>query len=308
MRLKHIEVFNAIMLSGSISAAARILHVTQPAVTQTLKHAEQQLGYALFIREKGGLKPTGEARQIYLRSKKIFEQVDELRRLAHSFREDGRSQFRVGIVPSLSTKCMSQALAIFMKKKPRCTVSIKIMHSEDIVKSVALRECDLGIAYGALDPASLDCDVIGTGSLMWVQRKSPGEASLPASRMQIDEIASQDFINIDDPIGKVLLGHLSESAEFKETRISAQTYQAALLLTLDGFGPCVIDSFTANFSPNDSLWLREISPRIPVPVSAISSAEGQQKKGFDDFLEAFKTVLALSQSSVVHPAEAGPGV
>ncbi|WP_208508335.1 LysR family transcriptional regulator, partial [Variovorax paradoxus] len=71
MKLKHIEVFNAIMLSGSVSAAARILNVTQPAVTQTLKHAEQQLGYALFVRDKGGMKPTPEARQLHLRAQKI---------------------------------------------------------------------------------------------------------------------------------------------------------------------------------------------------------------------------------------------
>ena len=44
MRLKHIEVFNAVMLTGSVSGAARLLHVTQPAVTQTLQHAELQLG------------------------------------------------------------------------------------------------------------------------------------------------------------------------------------------------------------------------------------------------------------------------
>ena len=48
MKLKHIEVFNAVMLTGSVSAAARLLHVTQPAITQTLQHAELQLGYALF--------------------------------------------------------------------------------------------------------------------------------------------------------------------------------------------------------------------------------------------------------------------
>src|SRR5688500_13969677 len=51
MRLKHIEVVNAVMLTGTVSAAARLLHVTQPAVTQVLQHAEVQLGYALFTRQ-----------------------------------------------------------------------------------------------------------------------------------------------------------------------------------------------------------------------------------------------------------------
>ncbi|MFM9901533.1 MAG: LysR family transcriptional regulator, partial [Polaromonas sp.] len=52
MRLRHIEVFNAVMLTGSVSGAARLVNVTQPAVSRTLQHAELQLGFALFQRRK----------------------------------------------------------------------------------------------------------------------------------------------------------------------------------------------------------------------------------------------------------------
>ena len=43
MRLRHIEVFNAVMLTGSVSGAARLMNVTQPAVSRTLQHAEIQM-------------------------------------------------------------------------------------------------------------------------------------------------------------------------------------------------------------------------------------------------------------------------
>ena len=295
MKLKHIEVFNAIMLSGSVSAAARILNVTQPAVTQTLKHAEQQLGYALFVRDKGGMKPTPEARQLHLRAQKIFEQVDELRRLAQSLRPDHLAQFRIAIVPSLSTTCLSRALASFKARHPRSAVSIKILHSDEIARSVALRECDLGIAYGEIDAPPVDAEVVGTGHLVWVERREAGAKKRPdIADMPIAEIAARDFIGIDkdDLVGKALLGLLSESAVFAGTRLSAQTYQSALLLTLDGFGPCVIDSFTAGFSRGESLSVRSVSPRIPVTVSALSVAEGRRRADFDDLLQAFRTSLA----------------
>ncbi|MDM0008274.1 LysR family transcriptional regulator [Variovorax sp. J22G73] len=298
MRLKHIEVFNAIMLSGSVSAAARILNVTQPAVTQTLKHAEQQLGYALFLREKGGLKPTPEARHLYLRSKEIFEQVDELRRLAQSLKTSNLSQFRIAIVPSLSTKCLSTALSLFKTRHPHSAVSIKILHSDEIARAVALQEFDLGIAYGEIDLPSVDSEVLGVGHLVWVEA-TPAAPAGPAGHVEttdisIAEMASREFIGIDkdDPVGKVLLGHLSESAVFSQIRLSAQTYQSALLLTLDGFGPCVIDSFTAGFSRDPTLSCRSISPRIPVAVSAVSVAQGRQRGDFVDFLQAFKTALS----------------
>jgi hypothetical protein len=57
MRLRHIEIFQAIRQTGSVSAAAQLLHVSQPAVTKVLQHAELQLGFPLFLRVRGKLQP-----------------------------------------------------------------------------------------------------------------------------------------------------------------------------------------------------------------------------------------------------------
>ena len=82
MRLKHIEVFNAIMLTGTASAAARLLHVTQPAVTQALQHAELQLGYALFTRQRNRLVPTHEGQALYPEVQRLMSQLESVRRIA----------------------------------------------------------------------------------------------------------------------------------------------------------------------------------------------------------------------------------
>ena len=58
MRPSHIDVCNAVLLTGSVTAAARLLNVSQPAVTKLLQSAENQLGFKLFVREKGRLVPT----------------------------------------------------------------------------------------------------------------------------------------------------------------------------------------------------------------------------------------------------------
>ena len=51
MRLRHIEVFHAVMQAGTISGAAQVLHISQPAVTKVLQHCELQLGLPLFERD-----------------------------------------------------------------------------------------------------------------------------------------------------------------------------------------------------------------------------------------------------------------
>lgn len=64
MNLRQLEVFYAIMQAGTVSGAARLLHVSQPNVTRVLAHTEQQLSFALFERVKGRLVPTQEAKAL----------------------------------------------------------------------------------------------------------------------------------------------------------------------------------------------------------------------------------------------------
>jgi DNA-binding transcriptional LysR family regulator len=65
LSLRQIEVFHAVMLTGSLSEAGRMLFVTQPAVSRILASAENRLRYPLFERVKGRLHPTPEARRLF---------------------------------------------------------------------------------------------------------------------------------------------------------------------------------------------------------------------------------------------------
>ena len=63
--LRQLRVFLAVARAHSFSRAGDIIGLTQPAVSRTLQHAELQLGFALFQRERGRLKPTVEAQALY---------------------------------------------------------------------------------------------------------------------------------------------------------------------------------------------------------------------------------------------------
>ena len=63
-------------------SAARLINVTQPAVSRILQHAELQLGFVLFQRAKGRLLPTPETLTLYPRIEQLFVQLDDMQRLA----------------------------------------------------------------------------------------------------------------------------------------------------------------------------------------------------------------------------------
>src|SRR5699024_1633699 len=81
MRLRYIELFHAILTTGSLTGAAKLLNISQPAASKALQHAEAQLGFDLFSRVRGRLQPTREALLLRHRIERIIHEVNDLGRL-----------------------------------------------------------------------------------------------------------------------------------------------------------------------------------------------------------------------------------
>ena len=71
LTLRQIEVVRAVMASGSIVGAARLLNVAQPGVSRTIKHLDSVLGIKLFTRQGGRFVPTPEARDVFTQLQEV---------------------------------------------------------------------------------------------------------------------------------------------------------------------------------------------------------------------------------------------
>ena len=102
MNLRQIEVFHAVMIKGSTVGAAEMLHVTQPAISTTLKRMQDELGLALFVTASGRLTPTPEARALFAQARALQQDVESMRRLARMLALGKVGSLRLGIVPAIS--------------------------------------------------------------------------------------------------------------------------------------------------------------------------------------------------------------
>ncbi len=290
MRLKHIEALNAMMMTGSVSGAARLLHVTQPAVTLTLQHAELQLGYQLFTREKRRLVPTREAHALYPEVQRLMMQLQDIRRLAFALgSKETSSELRILIVPSLAVRVLPDALAIFRRKYPKIQLSVRTLHSNEIARAIALREGDVGIVYGNANHAGFTDVHVATGRLVFVS-KSRQRGSDRRSTIALEDVMREPFIRIDehDPIGAMLAGQWSRLGLKPVAGMSVQTHHIAMVFAEQGFGPAVIDSFTARASQSADLHVRTLTPEIPVQIRALIPSGERSPGAITDFISAMQ--------------------
>lgn len=292
MRLKHLEVFNAIMLTGSVSGAARLLHVTQPAVTQTLQHAELQLGYALFSRQRNRLVPTPEAQALYPEVQKLVSQLESVRRLAGGLRTGTQAELRLLVVPSLAVRALPDALKRFRKRHPTLAMSIRTQHSREIAQAIALREGDVGIVYGGAQHPAVQHVPVATGRLVCVSPRV-GRADRRSTVELAELLRGGGFIRIDerDPIGAMLAEQCARQGLAPQGGLTAQTHHIAMVLAEQGFGPAIIDSFTAAATRSEHLQVRTLLPEVPVSIQALLPQGERSPALAADLIEAFTAAI-----------------
>src|SRR5215212_877939 len=78
LTLRQIEVIRAIMVTGTVGGAARLLNVSSPGISRVMKHAETMLGLKLFSRRHGRYTPSPEARDIFNQVNAVYDKVGDL--------------------------------------------------------------------------------------------------------------------------------------------------------------------------------------------------------------------------------------
>jgi len=276
MRLRHIEVFNAVMLTGTVSGAARLLHVTQPAVSRTLQNAEVQLGFSLFQRLRGRLAPTAEAQALYPHIERLFSQLDEVERLAASLRQGGggRGELRVLTVLALSYEVFPRAMRLFRQRYPRVMVAHEALHSPQIVSALALQEADAGYVFSAAAHPALSQEVLAEREMVCAVPRALLPRGTKLTAVDIAQLAQWPVIGLDsrDPLGMSLAHLLREHGAGLEPVMTVQAYHVALALAHHGLGVALVEACTAASADPSKVQVLPLSPRLPVSVRALRPA------------------------------------
>ena len=136
MRLRHIEVFHAIMQVGTISGAAQVLHISQPAVTKVLQHAELQLGMPLFERVRGKLYPKPEAHRLFAETEKLNRDLQGIRRLAASLKSRAVETVRLVSTPTIAISVLPQAMTVWRRDFPQARCELATQHTNQRAQAV----------------------------------------------------------------------------------------------------------------------------------------------------------------------------
>lgn len=269
MRVRQIEIFHAVYVSGSISAAARSLHVSQPSVSKVLRHAEDQFGFKLFELVRGRLVPTDEAHALFREVDDVFGRLNSLQQAVKNIRTHGGGHIRLAVVPSLGLGVAPRAIADFRAHHPGVTFEVQTLHHDDLFRALYERECDLAVAYNPPTHPRMTQILLTQAELAVLFRRDA--VAEPTSRFSLSLLDNRDVIGLatSGPIGDLLEAELKRQNIAIREVVSAQTFFVAAALVRYGAGVTIVDEFTARASVTSEMDFRPLDPAVHFDVACV---------------------------------------
>ncbi len=249
MNLRQIEVFRAVMLGGSISEAARMLHVSQPGISRMIRHLELQLGVLLFERQPVGLVPTPEARVLQAQIETVYRGVRHVQQVAERLRDGSGQALRLLASPSIGLELVPKAISALVAEQPEARLSFESMPTRDIATRLMHQDTDLVFSSAALDDPVFNAQVIGQWSLLAAFPALSGGSrrGRASSAHPLSAFKGQRLVNFSAEapqraaIDAILAAHGIDAAASIEVRSG----YAACALVAHGAAVAIVDSLSA---------------------------------------------------------------
>ncbi len=290
MRLRQLEVFRAVMATGTVTAAAQALQMSQPAATSAVRALEASLGITLFARIKGRLCPTPEAQSLHDEADRVFRGIDVLERYAHDLKEAQSGVLTIASTHSVSCDVLATEIASFRAKHPRVQVWLHVTTTREVIDQALKRQIDFGVIHSPADEIGLRVEPLYATELVCVM---PAEHPLAGKSVlsPADLTGETLIINVrNDPILSMLEAAFRPIEMRRHARIGTNNTTTACALVEAGAGVALVEPIAIGklFA---GLAQRGFRPRIPVTARVISSKEHPMSR------LARRFVLGLKETS-----------
>lgn len=262
MNQRQLMAFRATFVHGSITAAAKGLNISQPAVSRLISDLEFSVGFPLFVRRAGRISPTPEAQEFFAEVDMMFYGLDRLALVAEGIRTLSRANIRFATLPMLAQRVVPSALRRFLERYPAVRVLQDVYTSERVVELVASRQVEFGVAQ--VNQRREDIELVSSFHSRCVCVMTPGHALARAERLTPLELKDLPLITLArHTVSASYIANAFADYGVSPTIVSeSQPSFAAGSLAAAGCGIAIIDAITAS-ALGERVSAVPLEPEIP---------------------------------------------
>ena len=179
MEFRQIQYFITLYEDGSVTRAARRLHIVQSALSMQMAKLEAEVGQRLFVRTPQGMQPTPEGRRLYRLFLPVVTGYQRAREQMVEAPGELSGEVRFGMIATIAQGVLVDAILEFSPAHPKVELSMTDGFSGDLIDAVALGQLDAAVINKPRRALTLNSETIADEDLLLVM--GPAHADVPAS-------------------------------------------------------------------------------------------------------------------------------
>mgnify|MGYP002656242150 FL=1 len=266
---RHIEIFHAVMTSGNLTAAAELLHTSQPTVSRELARFEKVIGLRLFERVRGRLHPTVQGLRLFEEVQRSWSGLERIISAAEGLRQFRQGELSIACLPVFSQSLLPPLCQPFLQRYPDLSLNIIPQESPLLEEWLSAQRHDLGLTETHVTPAGTERIELLTLNEVCVL---PAQHPLAARRVLTpQDFAGESYISLSrsDSYRQLLDALFHEQGV--QRRMVMETHSAASVCAMvrAGVGISVVNPLTALDYAASGVVIRRFSVEVPFTVSLI---------------------------------------
>jgi len=295
MRARQLEVFCAVMRAGTVTAAARDLNISQPALSQILLHTEDELGVQLFERVKGRLRATEIAHEIYPEAERVFAGLEALRRHTIDLRDGRVGLLRIAASAPPAMSFLPNAIAEFRAAYPSVSLRSHVAPVASMTRMVQSGDISIAVAMSDAAYPGLNIEVLGEAPMVCVLPQ--GHPLLDKAALTLADLAQETLVSYrgDTLPGRRLMRIAAQEGMGFAPEIEVDASISALPFVQKGLGVAVVDGLMP-WQTFSGVAVRDFLPRTRLPVTILTNKDTPLSAAHDGLLAAVRRAFAADRT------------
>jgi DNA-binding transcriptional LysR family regulator len=273
LNLRQVEAFRAMMITGSVTKASEIMHITQPAVSRLIADFERSVGLSLFDREKRRLNPTKECLALYREVEKTYAGLEHVEYAAEAIRNMQLGQLSVVTMPIASNHFLPDVIAEFTDTWPDISVSLWTWPRDQAIDWILSQQYDLGLLTLPIDDTALAVEPFAEEEAVCLL---PADHVLTKKKIiKASDLDGVNFLPLT-PGGdfRLAVNEVFRRAKIKpRIRVEARSAATVCGLVANGSGVSLLGPMATYGLDPKQIVTRPFRPRIPFQAGIVYPAQ-----------------------------------
>jgi len=287
LNLRQLEILRAVVQFRTTVGAAEQLGMSQPSISNTIRHVETMLGFPLFERQSNRLVPTDEALILLEESEPLFLLRDAVNQRAADLRMGRIGRVRIASTAEISEAVLPRAIADYARQNPQIQISLETRPLDSVLQVVENGLADVAFVISAYDRQALDFEQLAELRAVCICPEDHPLAAL--AHVTPRDLEGHPLVGprTANRVGLMIADSFHECGMEYRPSIETRFMNAASRIVGEGWGVAVVDELSAHIALRPGMTVRPFQSKLRFSLVAATLKTKTLSRPTRRFIKAF---------------------